>query len=71
VNSFHHQALKRVADGLQVTSRAPDGIVESVEMPDLRFVVGVQWHPEEMSAVRADMMNLFVSFVTAAGGQGR
>jgi len=71
VNSFHHQALKSVADGLQVTSRAPDGIVESVEMPERRFVVGVQWHPEEMSAGRADMMNLFVSFVTAAAGQGR
>jgi putative glutamine amidotransferase len=71
VNSFHHQALKRVADGLQVTSRAPDGIVESVEMPDRRFVVGVQWHPEEMSAGRADMLNLFVSFVTAAAAQGR
>ena len=71
VNSFHHQALKRVADGLRITSRAPDGIVESVEMPDRRFVVGVQWHPEEMSAGRADMFNLFVSFVTAAAGQGR
>lgn len=68
VNSFHHQALKRIAPGLIVTSRAPDGVVESIEMPDRKFVVGVQWHPEEMSAGRADMMRLFVSFVTAAGG---
>ena len=71
VNSFHHQALKRVSDRLQITSRATDGIIESVEMPDRRFVVGVQWHPEEMSAGRADMMRLFVSFVTAAAESGR
>jgi putative glutamine amidotransferase len=65
VNSFHHQAVKRVADGFMVTSRAPDGIIESIEMPDLRFMVGVQWHPEEMSQSRPDMLNLFVSFVSA------
>jgi len=66
VNSFHHQALKQVAEGLQVTSRADDGIIESVEMPDRRFIVGVQWHPEEMSAGRADMQALFNTFVSAA-----
>jgi putative glutamine amidotransferase len=65
VNSFHHQAVKRVADGLIVTSRAPDGIIESVEIPDKRFYVGVQWHPEEMSFGREDMMGLFASFVKA------
>ena len=65
VNSFHHQAVKRVAEGFTITSRAPDGIIEGMEMPDKRFVVGVQWHPEEMSAVRADMLNLFVEFVDA------
>ena len=68
VNSFHHQALKRVADGLAVTSRAPDGVIESVEMAGKRFFVGVQWHPEEMSAGRADMMNLFVGFIQSLGG---
>jgi len=66
VNSFHHQAVKRVAAGFIVTSRAPDGIIESIEMPGKRYMVGVQWHPEEMSGVRADMLNLFVSFVAAA-----
>lgn len=69
-NSFHHQALMRVADGLIVTSRAPDGIIESVEWPGRRFVVGVQWHPEEMSAGRADMMALFTGLVRAADGDG-
>jgi len=71
VNSFHHQALKRVAEGLIVTSRAPDGVVESVEFPGKRHYIGVQWHPEEMTADREDMMRLFRSFVEAcANGRG-
>ena len=65
VNSFHHQAVKRPADGFVVTSRATDGIIEGMEMPDKRFVVSVQWHPEEMSRVCIDMLNLFVKFVAA------
>ncbi len=43
----HHQALDRIGAGLAVTARAPDGTVEAVELPDRRFVLGVQWHPEE------------------------
>ncbi len=66
VNSFHHQALKRLGEGLLVTSRAIDGIVESVEVPDKRWYIGVQWHPEDMTAGRADMMMLFQSFVDAS-----
>lgn len=65
VNSFHHQAVRQVAQGFVVTSRAGDGVIESIELPDRRFVVGVQWHPEEMSESRADMMRLFVTFVNA------
>ncbi len=65
VNSFHHQALKRIADGLVVTSRSPDGVVESVELPGKRYYIGVQWHPEEMAADREDMMRLFCIFVEA------
>jgi putative glutamine amidotransferase len=68
-NSFHHQAVGRVGEGLVITSRAPDGIIESVEAPDKRWFVGVQWHPEEMTAGRADMMALFQSFVHASSGE--
>jgi len=47
VNSFHHQAVDRLGEGLVVSARSPeDGIVEGLEMPTRRFVVGVQWHPE-------------------------
>lgn len=46
VNTHHHQALKAIGRGLVVTATAPDGVVEGVELPDKRFVVGIQWHPE-------------------------
>jgi len=43
----HHQAVDRLADGLMVTGRAADGTIEAVELGGHRFVVGVQWHPEQ------------------------
>jgi putative glutamine amidotransferase len=47
VNSFHHQAVDRLGEGLVVSARSPeDGVVEGIEMPTRRFVVAVQWHPE-------------------------
>jgi putative glutamine amidotransferase len=45
-NSYHHQALDRVGQGLRVTATAGDGIVEAVEETRGSFVLGVQWHPE-------------------------
>jgi putative glutamine amidotransferase len=46
VNSFHHQAVDRLGEGLEITARADDGTVEAVECPGNRFVLGVQWHAE-------------------------
>lgn len=46
INSFHHQAIKDVAPGLEVTAVAPDGLIECVEATAYPWVVGVQWHPE-------------------------
>ena len=46
VNSRHHQAVGRIAAGFVVTSLAPDGVIEALELPHARFCVGVQWHPE-------------------------
>ena len=65
-NSFHHQAVGRVAEGLVVTGRSSDGVIEAVEMPGRRFLLGVQWHPEEMTLQRDDMLRLFRDFVVAA-----
>jgi putative glutamine amidotransferase len=62
VNSRHHQAVARVGDGLIVSAKDPrDGIVEALERPDKRFVVAVQWHPENQS----DMAKLFCAFAAS------
>jgi putative glutamine amidotransferase len=67
VNSFHHQAIKRLGQGLADVAWAPDSIIEGVELsePD-RFVVGVQWHPEEMVAADRAASNLFAALVSRA-----
>ena len=44
----HHQAIGALGCGLVATARSGDGVIEAVELPGHRFVVGVQWHPEEM-----------------------
>ena len=50
VNSFHHQSVKQVAEGMRITARSPDGVVEGLEsVDDDWWVLGVQWHPEEMN----------------------
>jgi putative glutamine amidotransferase len=47
VNSVHHQAIDRLAPGLEIEARcAEDGLIEAVRAPAHRFLVGVQWHPE-------------------------
>ena len=51
VNSVHHQAIDKLAPGLRVTARSPDGLVEAVETDDRAWwAVGVQWHPEELTS---------------------
>jgi putative glutamine amidotransferase len=50
VNSIHHQAVDRLGDALRVSARADDGVIEGVESEDPRWwMVGVQWHPEELT----------------------
>lgn len=51
VNSYHHQALRRVGEGLTVTGMATDGIIESIEGADGR-AIGVQWHPELIDSMK-------------------
>ena len=65
VNSFHHQAVDRLGDGLIATGWAPDGVTESVEDPDRDFLVGVQWHAELM-VDQPEQYDLFRQLVTAA-----
>ncbi len=68
VNSMHHQAVRDLGRDLVVTARAHDGLVEAVEHPGRRFVVGVQCHPEELYLERAWARRLFVDFVAASRG---
>src|SRR3954452_9653193 len=70
VNSSHHQAIGRVADGLRVTAKAPDGIVEALEDPSHPFYVGVQWHPEDMPGEESAKA-IFGAFVDAARAHAR
>jgi putative glutamine amidotransferase len=48
-NSMHHQAVREIGEGLRVTARAEDGVIEALEVPQHRFVVAVQFHPEELA----------------------
>jgi len=64
-NSFHHQAALDVPPGLAVTARASDGIVEGVEGPGRHFFLGVQWHPEHMTAEKSHLA-LFQALVGAS-----
>jgi putative glutamine amidotransferase len=67
VNSMHHQGVRRLAPGLVPTAHAPDGLIEGVEGDDGRFLVGVQWHPEELTEKDAVHRRLFTAFLEAAG----
>ena len=50
VNSFHHQSVKGLGEGLKVTARSPDGVIEGIESEgEDWWVLAVQWHPEEMT----------------------
>ncbi len=65
VNSLHHQAVSKVAPALQIAAVAPDGIVEAVEMPGRKYVLAVQFHPEELYREQSVMLKLFEAFVQA------
>ncbi len=67
VNSMHHQAIKRLGRGLTAVAWAPDQIVEGAELHDpARFVLGVQWHPEELVGHSEPARRLFAALVAAA-----
>lgn len=65
VNSFHHQAVEQVPAGWIVSARADDGIVEAMECPGERFMLGVQWHPENLVRDDEAAQRLFYEFIQA------
>jgi putative glutamine amidotransferase len=68
VNSRHHQAVRTVASNLRVSAFDPeDRTIEALEHPDRRFVLAVQWHPEDQARVDPGQLNIFRSFGAAVG----
>ena len=74
VNSFHHQALDVLGEGLRVTAAAPDGVVEAIELDDAdrgAWVLGVQWELQEEWRIDSRFTRVFDSFVAAAAARAR
>jgi len=66
VNSRHHQAVDRIGEGLRVSARdTEDDTVEGLEQPNRRFVVAVQWHPEDQVFTEPAQRKLFERFARA------
>jgi gamma-glutamyl-gamma-aminobutyrate hydrolase PuuD len=65
VPCYHHQSIDGLGTGLVAVGWADDGTVEAIERPGRRFVLGVQWHPED-----GDDLRLFTALVAAAGPAG-
>jgi putative glutamine amidotransferase len=63
VNTSHHQAVKKLGQGLVVSAVADDGVIEGIESGAHRFVVGVQWHPEALAPRQGLQRRLFSAFV--------
>jgi len=67
VNSAHHQAVKDVGPGVRINARAPDGVIEGIELPGKRFCLGVEWHPEY--SIDPGDARIFSAFVEASAAQ--
>lgn len=67
INSWHHQAVKKLGAGLRVNCRARDGVIEGVEADDSRAVLGVQFHPEEAAGSYPQFQTFFDWIVARAG----
>jgi putative glutamine amidotransferase len=68
VNSLHSQGIARLATKLRVEAVAPDGQIEAVSLPQAKFIVGVQWHPEYKPLENPLSRALFSAFSRACGG---
>jgi putative glutamine amidotransferase len=65
VNSFHHQAVRRLGRGLEAVAWSLDGVIEGIEATDREFLVGVQWHAESLSTL-PDQDRIYQDFLAAA-----
>lgn len=65
-NSYHHQAVKRLAPEFKISAKAKDGVIEGIEKEGDHFILGVQWHPEGFCLQNTYMLQLFRELVHAA-----
>ena len=72
VNSYHHQAVRDLGDGLEAVAHSDDGMIEAIEHPGRPFVLGVQWEAQQAWQDAGPGLELFRRFVAAAraGGSG-
>jgi len=63
--SFHHQGLDRIGNGLKVVGHSPDGVIEALEHAD-RWLVAVQWHPEDTASTDHHQQSLYDSLIAQA-----
>jgi putative glutamine amidotransferase len=67
VNSLHHQSVKHLGEGVVVSAVSPeDGVIEGIEVPEKRFAVGVQWHPEAFWSRSQEFQGIFRALVEEA-----
>lgn len=69
VNSYHHQAAKDIAPDFKITASSEDGIVEAIEYSKSCFIVGVQWHPEDLWQKNPSHHQLFKKFINICSTQ--
>lgn len=62
-NSHHHQSVKNLGEGLRITARASDGVVEAIETDDDRFIICIQAHPESLGHTIPEWKRLFDAFI--------
>ncbi|WDC84727.1 gamma-glutamyl-gamma-aminobutyrate hydrolase family protein [Caloramator sp. mosi_1] len=68
INSYHHQCVKKLGNGLKAVAFSDDNIIEAIELENSKFVIGVQWHPEMMvQNPKSNMINLFKEFINCSG----
>jgi putative glutamine amidotransferase len=65
-NTHHHQAIHKLADGLHVSARSEDNVIEAVEGEGNGYVIGIQCHPESLSTVEPKWDLVFAAFVKSA-----
>lgn len=65
VNSYHHQGIKDLGKGIEVSAVSTDGLVEAISLPNATFVLGIQWHPEFFNASTPENRALMSAFLSA------